>query len=194
MPALSVTNTFVAATLIESAEANQNFQDIVTWANANAIQKDASVAFTAVPTGPATDPVSDNQFARKAYVDKQKAANRQKFITNSIGYTGTNNTDFVLAVTTDVLRLYKAYLHASWILTGSGTYVIQLTEDGNVIGEFDITDGSRDITDSTIYFEPTAAAHTYRVRVFDASPGATVTFLGAATAPRQFWIEDTGLR
>lgn len=69
MAVASVTYTFVPLTLIESAEANTNFQDLVTFLNNQVIHKDASVAFTGTPSGPAADPVSDNQFARKAYVD-----------------------------------------------------------------------------------------------------------------------------
>lgn len=69
MATASVTHTFAPNTLTEAGEANTNFQDLVTFLNSQTIHKDASVAFTGVPSGPASDPVSDNQYARKRYVD-----------------------------------------------------------------------------------------------------------------------------
>jgi hypothetical protein len=69
MPAAAVTYSFTPATTIVAAQMNQNFDDVISWLNTNAIQKDATVAFTAVPSGPATDPASANQYARKQYVD-----------------------------------------------------------------------------------------------------------------------------
>lgn len=69
MATAAVTYTFAPLTLIESAKGNTNFQDLVTFLNNQVIHADASKVFTAVPTGPAVDPVSDNQFTRKKYVD-----------------------------------------------------------------------------------------------------------------------------
>lgn len=65
-----VPNTFVAETPAYAAEVNENFQLFATWIAANAMQIDGSVAFTNIPSGPAgADPVSADQFTRKAYVD-----------------------------------------------------------------------------------------------------------------------------
>lgn len=69
MTVATVPHDFVAQTLAKASEANANFDAILGFLNGEAIQKDASVAFTAVPTGPAVDPSSDNQLARKKYVD-----------------------------------------------------------------------------------------------------------------------------
>lgn len=71
MVTLAVTNDFSPNTLAEANDVDQNFADIVTWANTNVIQKDAGIAFTAIPSGPASDPTGDNQFARKRYVDRR---------------------------------------------------------------------------------------------------------------------------
>lgn len=71
MPTAAVTHTLVNGDPNDASEVNTNFSDLVSFINTNAIQKDASVAFTAVPTGPASDPSSDNQLARKAYVDNR---------------------------------------------------------------------------------------------------------------------------
>lgn len=65
----AVTYTFAANTLIQASQANTNFQDIIGFLTNEVVQKDASVAFTVTPTGPAADPTGDNQFTRKAYVD-----------------------------------------------------------------------------------------------------------------------------
>lgn len=61
--------TFTGGTAAVAAEVNANLQTLVTWITDNAMQKDGSVAFTAVPSGPASDPTSANQLTRKAYVD-----------------------------------------------------------------------------------------------------------------------------
>jgi hypothetical protein len=67
--AASVTYSFTVGTAAVAAEVNQDFTDLVTWINTNAVHLDGSKPFTAVPSGPAVDPSSDNQLARKAYVD-----------------------------------------------------------------------------------------------------------------------------
>lgn len=48
---------------------NDNFDDLVTFLNTDVVLADASVPFTAVPSGPGTNPTGDNQFTRKKYVD-----------------------------------------------------------------------------------------------------------------------------
>jgi hypothetical protein len=73
MTAISKTHTFVPGTPIESAQANQNFDDLVNYTNDEVIVRDASKAFTVTPAGPATDPTSANQFTRKQYVDNADA-------------------------------------------------------------------------------------------------------------------------
>jgi microcystin-dependent protein len=65
----TVTNTLVDGQPNAAAPVMQNLNDILTWINTNAVHLDGSKAFTAVPSGPASDPVSANQLARKAYVD-----------------------------------------------------------------------------------------------------------------------------
>jgi hypothetical protein len=65
----SVPNNFVAGTPSVADDVDANFAAVVNWINANAVHLDASKAFTAVPSGPASDPTSANQLTRKAYVD-----------------------------------------------------------------------------------------------------------------------------
>jgi hypothetical protein len=69
--ASSVTYSFTVGTAAVAAQVNQNFTDLVTWINTNATHLDGSKPFTSVPSGPAVDPSSDNQLARKAYVDRK---------------------------------------------------------------------------------------------------------------------------
>lgn len=66
---VSVPNNFTAGTPSVADDVDANFAAVVAWINANAVHLDASKAFTSVPSGPATDPSSDNQLTRKAYVD-----------------------------------------------------------------------------------------------------------------------------
>ena len=73
MTVVSKTYTFIPVTPIESSQANQNFDDLVNYINGEVIVRDASKAFTAIPSGPGTDPSSPNQFARKQYVDNAVA-------------------------------------------------------------------------------------------------------------------------
>lgn len=60
---------YIAGTDILAAEWNQNWDYTKQFINTDLIHADASRVFTSVPSGPATDPTSNNQFARKAYVD-----------------------------------------------------------------------------------------------------------------------------
>lgn len=68
---LSITNTFTSGATAIASQVNTNFSDVSTYVNTNAIVKDASVAFTQVPSGPATDPSSANHLTRKLWVDRQ---------------------------------------------------------------------------------------------------------------------------
>lgn len=71
---LSIPNTLANNTNADATKVQQNFDEIATYVNTNVVLKDASVAFTAVPSGPAANPTTDNQLARKKYVDDSIAA------------------------------------------------------------------------------------------------------------------------
>lgn len=64
----AVTYNFVAGNPAVADNVDQNFADIVTWINTNAVHLDGSKAFTGAPSY-AADPTSANQLARKSYVD-----------------------------------------------------------------------------------------------------------------------------
>jgi hypothetical protein len=65
---------FTANTDAVAADVNSNFDAIKSYVDTYCILKDASLAFTSVPSGPSTDPVAANDFTRKAYVDALRNA------------------------------------------------------------------------------------------------------------------------
>jgi hypothetical protein len=70
----SVPNSFTDGTATSAPGVNANFDALVSWINTNAVHLDASKSFTAVPSGPATDPTTANHLTRKSYVDALVAA------------------------------------------------------------------------------------------------------------------------
>lgn len=84
--------TFAPATDIESAEVNENFDRLYNYINGEVIVRDGSMAFTAIPSGPGTDPSSANQFARKAYVDQRAKLDGTTVFTGIPSGPATNPT------------------------------------------------------------------------------------------------------
>lgn len=74
MPTLIKQFTFVADTNIAPNQVNANFDDIVSFINNSLIHKDGSRAMDAHLSLVAANPTTDNQAARKAYVDSQMNA------------------------------------------------------------------------------------------------------------------------
>jgi hypothetical protein len=122
-----------------------------------------------------------------------RVAAPQRFTTNNGPHSVTGNTDFVFTNLSMLsTRWYKACLHTAWSRASAATWLIELTEDGNKIAEYDITDSDRDICSEAFPFTTTTATHTYRIRVNEVSAGGDLTLTAAATAPRLFWLEDIG--
>ena len=84
MTTLSIPWSFAANTLADATKVNGNFVAVQTHVNTELVNRDASIAFTAVPSGPGTDPSSANQLTRKQYVDNAVAA---AVLAGSIVYT-----------------------------------------------------------------------------------------------------------
>jgi len=61
--------SFSASTVAQASQVNTNFNILKTYIESNCILADGSVAFATIPSGPSLDPSTDNQFARKLYVD-----------------------------------------------------------------------------------------------------------------------------
>jgi microcystin-dependent protein len=74
MATAAVTYTFANGTNADGTQVNSNFASVVNFLNTETIQRDASIAFTAIPSLPAVDPTTDNQVVRKAYVDNYTPA------------------------------------------------------------------------------------------------------------------------
>jgi hypothetical protein len=87
--------TFAAGDTIESSKVNDDFDALYTAANNTLVHVDASKSFTGVPSGPATDPTSDNQFTRKRYVDGRTAGILDKHVVLNplLGVTVAGLTD-----------------------------------------------------------------------------------------------------
>ena len=74
MATAAVTYTFANGTNADGTQVNSNFTSVVNFLNTEVVQRDASIAFTAIPSLPASDPTTDNQAVRKAYVDNYTPA------------------------------------------------------------------------------------------------------------------------
>lgn len=130
MSTAAVTYTFAANTLVQSSQANTNFQDVVDFLNSDVIHKDASIAFTAVPSGPSEDPTSDDQFARKAYVDMACGILRKagSFASTSVSVevSGTSTVvDRGVAIASDNITIEDAATYAIF-----GSFGVQTDTDG----------------------------------------------------------------
>ena len=128
MSAVSKSYTFVPGTDIESAEANQNFDDLVDYVNGEVIVRDASKAFTAIPAGPGTDPTSPNQFTRKQYVDDKDAAVQANL--NATNTTVTNLSTTVTNQSTDIGRRLKSHVNSSGLSFQHGSDVVTTQANG----------------------------------------------------------------
>lgn len=95
MATASVPYSFVPLEDILSSEANANFAALVAFLNTQVIHKDGTVASTGTLSGPAADPVSDNQYARKAYVDNRGPTCKQ--LENDANITLTTSFQNLLA-------------------------------------------------------------------------------------------------
>lgn len=68
MATVSVPYSFTNGNNADATQVNADFAALVNFINTEVVQRDASVAFTALPTLP-SNPTLANQAARKAYVD-----------------------------------------------------------------------------------------------------------------------------
>lgn len=68
MPTVLPVPSFTPGEVIMASAQNANNNALVNAIDSK-IAADGTIPFSAVPTGPAADPTTDNQFTRKAYVD-----------------------------------------------------------------------------------------------------------------------------
>lgn len=71
MATVSIPYTFVngGTQNADATQVNSNFSTLASFLNTEVIQRDASVAFTQIPTLPSTTPTNANHATRKGYVD-----------------------------------------------------------------------------------------------------------------------------
>jgi len=198
MAVAAITYSFAPLTDILSSEANTNFQDLVSFLNGEVIHKDASVAFTAIPSGPALDPISDNQLPRKAYVDRLGGIVQQKLTTNAAPLVNTNPTDMVLNNVPVVAGCtYAIHLHtgvqplavgARWDLHVQ----VNAVDVGRVgiVNEDDVTD-----IDGTVYWvaPTTQATDDIRIAGLEQSGSSSLVLTASATLPRYLTIIGLGV-
>ena len=127
MTTVNKTYTFTPGTPIESAQANQNFDDLVNYTNSEVIVRDGSKAFTAIPSGPGTDPTTSNQFTRKQYVDNAVSA---------VNTAVTNLTTTVNGQTTSLTQRPTINNNATNVKMVSQTVVATTDANGDVTINF----------------------------------------------------------
>ena len=66
---------FTAGTPAIATEVNSNFSYITDWVDDDSMPRNGTVAFTGVPSGPATDPPSADSLTRRQYVDNKMKSN-----------------------------------------------------------------------------------------------------------------------
>jgi len=177
----SVTYSFAASTLIESAKVNQNFTDLVNFLTNSVLHVDGSKDLTALLAQDAAvgDPSSDDQLTRKKYVDDKTWANA------AMAFTFSNWTPTMSQ-------------NGSVTLTNTRSRYLQLGK--LVIASFNlaITSNGSDGTDLTVGGLPVAAASTGFIygnafwRDADAGANALQLFPIAATTSTINFHEDGG--
>jgi len=135
MATASVQYIFAPLTDIKSSEANKNYQDLVNFLNNQAMHRDGTVAFTGIPSGPASDPVSQNQYLRNGAVRRGIHT-----ATGSGGdsHTGTISFSYTFAAPPIVVATVRVPVGASpyvaWTADPTTTgvaYIVAARDPGN---------------------------------------------------------------
>lgn len=125
---------------------------------------------------------------------------RQTLTVDSSTWTGPATSDFALAnVPTDVLRAYKVSIITPWGITGAADrFLISVHADGVEVQRVGDTDtggpGSFNVLAASFLWFPASGTPDLDVRITGGAGAGTFQFFGSAADPRQFWVEDIGLR
>lgn len=113
---------------ILSDEVNANFDELYDALNNDYIDAAASIAFTNIPSGPSTDPTTDNHLVRKKYVDDLNPAPQ--------AYTPNHNGTINVSGGTEIARVtYRGKLvHVSYSLVSNGTSTFTNLGNGIEVG------------------------------------------------------------
>lgn len=110
--AVSVTYSFTAGNPARASEVNQNFADLVSYINSS-VMMTSGVAFTQTPSGPASDPTTDNQFTRKLYVDNAVNARTGFGLQRATTTAGITDANFAGSA-------YQTFSEVGWTITSGG--------------------------------------------------------------------------
>ena len=103
MATATTTYTFTNGIAADAVQVNTNFTDIKNFLNTEVVQRDASIPFTVIPSGPASDPTTANQFTRKSYVDASDLVLTRKvptWVAAQVGSAGTFSSGQTLITST----------------------------------------------------------------------------------------------
>ncbi len=131
MPAVSVPNTFTTGTNVLATPWNENFAALVTWLNTYAIQKDGSVAFTALPSIPTTTPTLDAQVASRKFVNDTVRSKNDQVVTFAVVPGGNTDTN-TGGTEQDWITLIASQLVPSW----ATKCVVDLVVSGHYVPSF----------------------------------------------------------
>lgn len=123
----------------------------------------------------------------------------QELTAGSAAFADNATTDFVLtSISVNVLRLYRVHLNAQFSNSVTGDWQHQIFAGGTQVGQahtYNTAAGFAAQASGDFLWRPATGTITLDVRVNDTtSAGGTLTYAAAATNPRQFWVEDIGLR
>lgn len=123
----------------------------------------------------------------------------QQLTSGSSAYNDNDTTDFVLtSISVNVLRLYRVNLTSQFSNTITGDWQHQVFAGGTQVGQchtYNTAAGFASEASGSFLWFPATGTITLDVRVNDTTAaGGTLTYAAAATNPRQFWVEDIGLR
>lgn len=176
MATAAVSNVFTNGSNADAVQVNSNFTSVVNFLNTDVITRDAAIAFTAVPSGPATDPTTDNQFTRKYYVDNLTPAGVISAYGGATAPTGYFMCDGTAISRTNPLyvRLFAAIATRYGVGDGSTTFNVP-----NLVSKFPyghganatvVTAGAATVTLTTANL----AAHVHNISAY-AHTAPTVT-------------------
>ena len=117
----------------------------------------------------------------------------------SSAYSDNATTDFTLVnVVVNALRLYRVHLNTQFSNSVTGDWQHQIFAGGTQVGQahtYNTAAAFAAHASGDFLWRPATGTITLDVRVNDTtSAGGTLTYAAAATNPRQFWVEDVGLR
>lgn len=148
MATLTKQYTFTADTDAVASQVNTNFDDIVSFINNQLVHLDGSKTMTGILTLPASDPVSSNQAARKAYVDAQVATKASTAsVTSEASTRATEDTKRVKMVASGNAQAPLDTAAPDWTVTQA------LMQGGTLVGP---TNAAGDITITFPQAFPTA--------------------------------------